>query len=376
MKFLEQIFSVKNNDIHKVINILGIRIKLKDDSLKNKQLLTNNLEKIKNNICTLLNETLTMKNFLSDNISIPIKKNPNFGWWKNDWLDFITPGKTFEKAYLNLIKNTDTQSINLVNRIINDMRYYNENKKTPCFSEEEAKKIKQIENIHKSRILQLSNELFSYEKYFLPINYFETGIFYEKYSIDEFSQLDKIRQGNIVDAGAFIGDSSIILAQYTDNKVYAFEPVKENYELLLKTITINSDLQEHIVPVNLALSDKISEINISVNGQCSSAVNSVSDYSEHIKTTTLDDFVQQNNLKISLIKTDVEGFEQNLLRGAQNTICEQKPALLISMYHGCDDFFNIKPLIESWGLGYKFKIRKPQIKCISNGTLLIAEIDN
>ncbi len=373
MKFIEKVFSVKNENIHKVINILGLKIKLKDNNLKNKKFVSFKLERIENNI-EIINKELKI---LSKNVSQTVKKNANLDWWKkNDWLDFITPGETFEKAYLNLIKNTDTQSINIVNRIINDMRYYKENKNTPCFSEEESKTLKQIENIHKSRILQLSNELFSYEKCFLPINYFETGIFYEKYSMDEFSQLDKIRQGNIVDAGAFIGDSSIILAQYTDNKVYAFEPVKENYELLLKTITINSDLQEHIVPVNLALSDKISEINISVNGQCSSAVNSVSDYSEHIKTTTLDEFVQQNNLKISLIKTDVEGFEQNLLRGAQKTICEQKPALLISMYHGCDDFFNIKPLIENWGIGYKFKIRKPRIKSISNGTLLIAEIDN
>lgn len=142
----------------------------------------------------------------------------------------------------------------------------------------------------------------------------------------------------------------------------------------MKTISINTDLQEHIVPVNLALSDITTNIDISVNGQCSSVVNKVSEASETINTITLDEFVEKNSLQVSLIKTDVEGFEQNLLRGAQKTIAKQKPALLVSMYHGYNDFFNIKPLIESWNLGYKFKIRKPKTRSISNGTLLLAEI--
>ena len=40
--------------------------------------------------------------------------------------------------------------------------------------------------------------------------------------MSEFENLAAIRKGCIIDAGAFIGDSSVILAQYTDNKVYAF----------------------------------------------------------------------------------------------------------------------------------------------------------
>jgi hypothetical protein len=39
-------------------------------------------------------------------------------------------------------------------------------------------------------------------------------------------------------------------------------------------------------------------------------------------------------------------------------IIKYKPILLISIYHNKKDFFEIKPLIESWNLGYTFKIRK------------------
>jgi hypothetical protein len=66
--------------------------------------------------------------------------------------------------------------------------------------------------------------------------------------------------------------------------------------------------------------------------------------------------VRENKLQIGLIKTDIEGGESALLRGAEQTIREQKPILIISIYHSYADFFGIKPLIESWNLGYQFTL--------------------
>ncbi|MFX3627500.1 FkbM family methyltransferase [Campylobacter sp. LH-2024] len=80
-------------------------------------------------------------------------------------------------------------------------------------------------------------------------------------------------------------------------------------------------------------------------------------------------------MEIGFIKIDIEGFEQECLKGVINTIKTQKPAMLISIYHNPDDFFNIKPLIESWNLGYKFKIYKPIDFYIGLETALYCEID-
>ena len=55
---------------------------------------------------------------------------------------------------------------------------------------------------------------------------------------------------------------------------------------------------------------------------------------------------------------DIEGSELEAIKGARNTICKFRPILLISVYHLPKDFFEIKPLIESLGLGYKFMFRK------------------
>ena len=62
------------------------------------------------------------------------------------------------------------------------------------------------------------------------------------------------------------------------------------------------------------------------------------------------------------------------MRGARRTIEKYKPVLLMSIYHNADDFFNIKPMIESWNLGYKFRIHKLIDYSVSREVLLIAEV--
>ena len=93
--------------------------------------------------------------------------------------------------------------------------------------------------------------------------------------------------------------------------------------------------------------------------------------SEKIKMTTLDKYVKENNIQVGLIKTDVEGFEPNLLRGAQETLRTQAPVLLISIYHNCSDFFKIKPMIEEIMKTSKYKYRYDFFQPVYNATYSI-----
>ena len=79
-----------------------------------------------------------------------------------------------------------------------------------------------------------------------------------------------------------------------------------------------------------------------------------------VQETTLDKFVEDNNLNVGLITIDVEGAEMDLLNGALNTIKNQKPILHISIYHKASDFFEIIPWIANLELDYEFKIVKEQ----------------
>lgn len=55
---------------------------------------------------------------------------------------------------------------------------------------------------------------------------------------------------------------------------------------------------------------------------------------------------------------DIEGFEPEAIQGAINTIKEQKPMLLIAIYHTLEEFYELKGYLEELNLGYKFAIRR------------------
>ncbi len=208
--------------------------------------------------------------------------------------------------------------------------------------------------------LKITDDLYFYDGYFLPKPAFGISTFFYKHCLREMfppNVLNKIRQNNIVDVGGFIADSAIIFEkEFCDKTIYSFEPMRENFETMQKTMAFNHS--KRIVAINKGLGAQNETRSISKNGGASSILYNTTDEKETIEITTLDEFVAQNNLKIGFIKVDTEGFEQLFLAGAKKTICEQKPALLISIYHSPDDYFNIKPLIESWNLGYKMRIHK------------------
>ena len=223
---------------------------------------------------------------------------------------------------------------------------------------------------------------FRYKDYLLPINYFESAVFYYNLGIEYLSDLEKLKGKDFIDAGAYIGDSAIVLNQLKPRKIYAFEPVSLAFCNMLKTITLNK-LDNIIEPVKMGLYSDSSESKIYVNcnnGFCSSLKEDAAGAKEDIiveeliKVTTIDKFTEENNLQIGLIKADTEGAAFQMLKGAEKTIKTQKPALILGIYHNIEEFFEVKPLIESWDLGYKFKVVKLNPFSLVYETTLICEV--
>ena len=181
--------------------------------------------------------------------------------------------------------------------------------------------------------------------------------------MNEFSDddLEYISNKDIIDAGAYIGDSSLAFTKLTSANVHAFEPFEESYNTMLENIKLND--VDNIVPVKSSLSDINGEEKIYLSGNNVQGITSDENFRKYdksftIKTMTIDNYVQENDLNVGFIKVDVEGAEQRLLKGAMETIKSQKPLLILSIYHNPADFFEIKPLIEKLDLGYSFKISK------------------
>ena len=173
--------------------------------------------------------------------------------------------------------------------------------------------------------------------------------------------MEYIKNKDIIDAGAFTGDTSIPLSKRTTKNVYAFEPFKDSFEILKKNISDNNI--ENIIPVNKSLGNINGERSLFLSGDNVQGITSdatLRSYDNEIKVqeTTIDTFVEENNLEVGFITIDVEGAEMDLLEGAINTIKNQKPLLYISMYHKVSDYFDIIPWVANLDLGYEFNITK------------------
>ena len=282
----------------------------------------------------------------------------------------------YKELFVNLTRGLGD---NCVAQIVNILKRFDivDGKKgtMSLYSKEEHKRLQESATM-RAHILKVSDDLYCMNEYRLPVDRFSVNVhlFIDRYGIDSIN-LSALDNKNIIDAGAFIGDSLLIFHKLTKGKVYSFEPLSSNYDLLLKTIELN-DIK-NCVPIKMGLGDDETKqpfVNDGTSSKQAVAEQDSDKELEYVEMTSLDKFVETNNISVGLIKVDVEGDEQLLLKGAKKTICSQRPILIISIYHSPEDFFLIKPEIESWNLGYKFSVHKQLNSSIITETVLIAQI--
>lgn len=69
----------------------------------------------------------------------------------------------------------------------------------------------------------------------------------------------------------------------------------------------------------------------------------------------LDDYLAGR--QVTFLKMDVEGAEEEVLKGARNTIMQQHPRLAVSVYHKLSDIQTLPELILSYYPGYRLYLR-------------------
>lgn len=212
----------------------------------------------------------------------------------------------------------------------------------------------------KQQIFRVADDMYCYKHYFLPIRHFEASVFIYKHGIDCIEHPESIQNKDILDVGGYIGDSILILKPLTHRRVYSFEATEKNFTLMKETIKLNH--LKNVIPEHMALGREKGSMEMKLAGPSSAFhENGVATVTgtETVQVDTLDAYMEGTDIEVGLIKVDIEGAEQDFLAGARKTIEKHKPVLLMSIYHNADDFFDIKPIIESWNLGYKFRIHKP-----------------
>ena len=191
-----------------------------------------------------------------------------------------------------------------------------------------------LKDINKFIIKKYSNESYLYSCKLGGIDFkFYDFIFsgvteYMPNEIDDYN-FDSIdfKDGDVViDIGGNIGTVSLYLAKkYPFLKIYAFEPVEQNYENFLKNIELNNINKDIIKVFNLAITKDRRDVILTSPFYNSGASNIYDNYSNgivlnndiSIKSITFDDIFSNNNIsKCKLLKIDCEGAEYEILYSA------------------------------------------------------------
>ena len=155
-------------------------------------------------------------------------------------------------------------------------------------------------------------------KFKLRVNTSDKLILLETWKTDSYiNEAFNIKKDDVVvDIGANIGAFSILAAKNASNgKVFAYEPNKENYGLLLKNKALNNS--NNLFISNSAIARKKGRINLFIsklNYGAHSIYETESKNSIKVDSITLKDIFAMNNLrKIDYLKIDAEGAEYDII---------------------------------------------------------------
>lgn len=169
---------------------------------------------------------------------------------------------------------------------------------------------------------------------------------YPQYCIET---IDKKDIENIVDAGAFDGDTIKLFKDYFYNmkKIYAFEPTSKNILKIKEKFKNESSFK--VYPIEKGLWDKCETLRFFQTDSIGGNNKVIEDKDEHsitIEVVDLDSCLDLNS-RIDLIKMDIEGAEFKALSGAKSLISKNYPILQICIYHNIDHYCEIIEYIET-----------------------------
>jgi len=164
-----------------------------------------------------------------------------------------------------------------------------------------------------------------------------------------------------IDIGANVGLWSYDLVKHFD-QVIAFEPVQEFIDCFEKNVIATNYTMHRMA---LGRTESFINMNIVQGNTGHSHINKESFGQGTIPLKTLDSF---NFTNVDMIKIDVEGFEEEILAGAMETIKLNKPILVIEQqkHEYQDDMIDTPAIkiLQSWGYNVLTQISKDWVlKC-------------
>ena len=155
-----------------------------------------------------------------------------------------------------------------------------------------------------------------------------------------------------VDIGSYIGDTvqDFIDTYKKYKKIYCYEMTTESMAIVKE----NLSKYENIIYNNKAVSNN-NRLGYFTTELIDASTNKlVTNGNVEIEIVSLDNDITES---IDMIKMDIEGEEYNALLGCKNHIINDKPILMISVYHNNEDLWKLPKLIDEFNNKYDFYLR-------------------
>lgn len=156
-----------------------------------------------------------------------------------------------------------------------------------------------------------------------------------------------------IDCGAFDGDTMKDFIKATKGKyqsIVCFEPVEEFHKRLEKR-----GRGKTVTALRAGVYKESTTLQFNAGAGKGSSISSNAQNTISVPVLAIDDVPECKNA--TFIKMDVEGSELDALKGAKQTILNNKPKLAICLYHRPKDFIEIPKWIHTLVPEYKLYVR-------------------
>ncbi|MEM3062138.1 MAG: FkbM family methyltransferase [Nitrososphaerota archaeon] len=140
----------------------------------------------------------------------------------------------------------------------------------------------------------------------------------------------------IIDIGAHIGLFALYASQFCKKgRIYCFEPVKENFEMLKTNVELNRIT--NILPINAAVSSTSGKVIIYLNDdEAGHSMYVTSPKYVQVTSTSLKDLIDANRIKkCDFLKIDCEGEEYEIMNSLPDHYFDMITKIVIE-YHFAD----------------------------------------
>ncbi|WP_343692723.1 FkbM family methyltransferase [Chitinophaga sp.] len=161
----------------------------------------------------------------------------------------------------------------------------------------------------------------------------------------------------IVDCGSAEGFFSF-RHQHTASHIYAMEPLSVFIDSLGRLF----QNKQKVTILPYAAGDSCKEAFIGTSSADTIIDASIQEtnsngHAEKINIVTIDSLFADKGIRINYLKADIEGFEENMIRGALETIRISKPKIAITTYHKGQDYRKLIEMIKGVVPEYNYRIK-------------------